>query len=139
MGIYEKLAKVQAVLADTQIKANATNPFLKNKYADLPSIMAIVGPVLAEHGMIVVHGGRGGEALCTALVDVETGEKVESSLPIMGDTMQQAMGSVTYARRYNITCLLDLQIDKDDDGNKASGTGETSTSSRRSSRRRGVS
>ena len=55
------------------------------------------------------------------IVDVDTGDSVESSLLLPINLDAQKIGSaITYYRRYTLQSLLGLQAE-DDDGNKASG------------------
>lgn len=49
--LAEALSKAQAEMP--AVKFNATNPFLKNKYADLGAIIETAQPVLAKHGLAV--------------------------------------------------------------------------------------
>ena len=54
------------------------------------------------------------------LVDVETGEKIESILELDGSLNPQQRGSqITYYRRYSLQSALSLEV-VDDDGNTAS-------------------
>lgn len=106
------------------VKKDATNPFFKSKYADLPSVVAHASPVLAKHGLAVSqHIGWNGE------FDVLTTMLIHASGQYLTDTMRlhlvkddpQGQGSaVTYARRYSYMAILGLVADEDDDGNAAS-------------------
>jgi len=103
------------------IKKDANNPFFKSKYADLPSILEEIKPVMVKVGISIAHSTKfEGESLVmsTVVVDVETGETIESLFPIFGSKPQDVGSSMTYARRYNIQALLDLATE-DDDGNSA--------------------
>jgi len=65
-----------------------------------------------------------GDALTTIIVHSESGEWMESSyvMPVAKQNDPQAMGSaMTYARRYALGSILNLNIDDDDDGEKAMG------------------
>jgi hypothetical protein len=49
------------------------------------------------------------------LTDAQTGEIMESKLPLASQTNPQAMGSqITYYRRYTLQSLLALQVEDDD-------------------------
>jgi hypothetical protein len=63
-------------------------------------------------------------ALTTIILHAESGEWMESSyvMPVAKQNDPQAMGSaITYARRQSIGSILNLNIDDDDDGEKAMG------------------
>lgn len=106
------------------VAKDATNPFFKSKYADLPAIVKSAAPILVKHGLAVTqllgHDGSG-DTLTTVLL--------HSSGQFISDTMQlrpvkddpQAQGSATsYGRRYSYMAVLGLVADEDDDGNAAS-------------------
>ena len=60
----------------------------------------------------------------TKLIHIDSGECIESVYEIKckDDTNPQQLGSgVSYARRYSISSILNLNIDDDDDGNAATG------------------
>ncbi len=101
------------------ISKTANNPFFKSKYADLAGIMEVLQPLLTKHGLIITHA-YGQDGVCTELIHAESGEKISSYMSVVNvETMQQVGSAVTYARRYNITSLLNL-VTEDDDGNAAS-------------------
>jgi len=129
MDRSEQLDKLATALADAQgefpvVPKEANNPFFKSKYADLASIIKTIQPVLAKHGLSVVH----------TLEDADTGLLVRTTLlhksgqyisgvmrmrPTKDDP--QAYGSATtYAKRYGLSAVLNLATDEDDDGNAAS-------------------
>jgi hypothetical protein len=63
-------------------------------------------------------------ALTTIILHADSGEWMESSyvMPVAKQNDPQAMGSaITYARRQSIGSILNLNIDDDDDGEKAMG------------------
>jgi hypothetical protein len=65
-----------------------------------------------------------GNALTTIILHADSGEWMESSyvMPVAKQNDPQAMGSaMTYARRYALGSILNLNIDDDDDGEKAMG------------------
>ena len=93
-------------------------------YADLPSIMAAVRPVLAQHGLAVtqeVHSG-GGDALVveTRVLHSSGGAITSGALVVrMPPNPQQTGSTITYLRRYQLCALLGIAAD-DDDGRAAS-------------------
>lgn len=100
------------------IKKDATNPFFKSGYASLENIIEKIEPILHESGLYI-SSIMEGMSLITHIKDAETGEIVERSkfdLPASLD-MQKIGGAITYAKRYNLIAMLNLNIEDDDDGN----------------------
>jgi hypothetical protein len=104
-----------------KIRKNADNPFFKSKYASLSNILDVVTPVLVQCDLNIMQMPVGDGELRTVLSHV-SGEMVESTFNMkITKNDPQSMGSaITYARRYAIGAILNLNIDEDDDGNKAS-------------------
>jgi len=117
MKIYEKLLNAKKSIG--KVHKNAKNPHFKNSYADVNSLIETVEPILLENGLLLLQPVLNGKVI-TRIVDVETGENVESIMELPTLTNPQQMGSaITYYRRYTLQSLLSLQAD-DDDGNAAS-------------------
>lgn len=127
-NLSEALVTAQAEMP--VVEFNKTNPFLKNKYADLGAVIKTAQPILAKNGLAVSQ-------LCTTegdQVGVETmlmhksGEWISSSMSISlgeerGKSTAQVAGSiVTYIRRYALAAMLGMYADEDGDGN-GEGTG----------------
>ena len=104
-----------------KIRKNADNPFFKSKYASLSNILDVVTPVLVQCDLNIMQMPIGDGELRTVLSHV-SGESVESTFNMkITKNDPQSMGSaITYARRYAIGAILNLNIDEDDDGNRAS-------------------
>lgn len=128
------------------IEKTEVNPFFKNKYADLNSIISYIRPYLAKHGLYIqqfpIYGGEGMLSVKT-IVKHESGEYIESdSMPIKyGKTAQDFGGTNTYCRRYSISSILGLSFEIDDDGNEVSNVNtqsiqQSQTEAPTSSRRR---
>jgi hypothetical protein len=103
---------------------NASNPFLKNKYADINAIQDAVFPVFhANEFAIVQEGGADefGQFLETQIIH-STGEAFTSKvyLEFKKADMQSLGGAMTYARRYGLISLTGVPV-QDDDGNTANG------------------
>ncbi len=117
------LAKAQAEMP--AVPMNAVNPFLKNKYADLATMIQTATPILAKHGLsisqqpISIDGHVG---VTTTLLHT-SGQWIEDtiSLPIgdeKGKSLAQVAGSIiTYLRRYSYGAIVGLATDEDTDGN----------------------
>lgn len=107
-----------------KIGKNSNNPFFKSKYADLPTILDAISDPLQNAGLVLLSIPDN-DGLTTMLIHTESGEFISANAimkPIKNDP--QSIGSaITYQRRYSIGAILNLNIDEDDDGNKASGKG----------------
>ncbi len=119
----QKLAKALSIFREkiNTVKKDASNPFFKSVYADLPSILDAIKPALKESGLAVFHNLKNdnGYSLHTTLIEIESGENVTSEFPVYWNKPQEVWSSITYARRYNLLSLLDIPTDEDDDGNTA--------------------
>jgi hypothetical protein len=119
--IATALVKFQASVSKVSKESN--NPFFKSKYASLANILDTIQKPLSECGLAISQFPDG-NALTTIIVHAESGEWMESSyvMPVAKQNDPQAMGSaMTYARRYALGSILNLNIDDDDDGEKAMG------------------
>ena len=103
------------------------NPFHKNMYATLDNIVDCVQFALFVEGLRIENvpdlTTDGVFVLRTRLVVVDTGEFIESVIPLTATKSQEQGSAITYARRYALTALLNLCVETDDDGNVASGKG----------------
>ena len=124
-NIAKALVAAQAEMP--AVEMNATNPFLKNKYADLGAIIKTVRPVLAKHGLAFsqLAVGSGGEVGIKTMLIHESGEFLEDTitLPVSdapGMSSAQVAGSIiTYLRRYSLSAILGIYADEDTDGTPA--------------------
>ena len=117
-SIFSKLAEFQKRCP--AVAKDALNPHFKSKYADLSSIISTITPLMGELNLCIVHTIEGNQ-LETRVIDSDSDEFVSSILPLLkADTMQMLGSAITYAKRYNIGCLLNIQTDDDDDGQKVS-------------------
>lgn len=114
------------------IKKESDNPYFNSKYASLDNILSVILPILHKHGLIVTQfpidlDGRVG--VRTQIIHAESGQMMESSftLPLSKNDPQGAGSCITYARRYSVQSMLGLNVEDDDDGNKASGNSGTRT------------
>lgn len=105
---------------------NKTNPFLKNRYADLGSIIAAAREPLAANGLSftqVLLGGDGGDMTIETMLMHKSGEYIGSDVIVQippaekGRSAAQEAGAViTYFRRYALSALLGIYADEDSDG-----------------------
>ena len=131
MNKSETIAKLAEALSRAQAempaaKFNSVNPFLKNNYADLGSIIDTAKPVLGKHGLAVTQltfndGDRVG---VETVMTHASGEWISTqfSLPPAdekGKSGAQVAGSIiTYLRRYSLAAILGMYSDEDTDGNE---------------------
>jgi hypothetical protein len=106
------------------VTKEATNPFFKSKYASLSNIIDTVKPILTECGLTLMQFPQGEDGLHSILIHAESGEYIGCyyEMPVAKKDDPQALGSsITYARRYSLQAILMINVEEDDDGNKASG------------------
>lgn len=102
-----------------------TNPFHKNNYADINTILATIRPLLSKHKLILTQPEKTNgqfNIVETAISHKDTSDTLVSSLTLPSELKKpQEIGSaITYFRRYTLQSLLGLET-QDDDGNLASG------------------
>lgn len=123
--IYQKVFSIQGKLNGI-VKDSKGNPTFKSQYFDINTLIATLRPVLQENNLVLIQPleYKDKTVLTTRLVDVITGESIESSieLPNISDP-QKIGGCITYYRRYSIQSLLMLEA-LDDDGETAVGRGK---------------
>lgn len=112
-------ALAQAQGAFKRVGHDKLNPHYKSKYASLEAIIDAIREPVAKAGLAVVHSVEG-EKIETRVMHT-SGQWISSTIPLLLDKRSpQAVGSaITYAKRYNISCLLNLSIGEDDDANQA--------------------
>ena len=118
---------------------DATNPFLKSKYASLGSVIQASRPILAKHKLSLmqfpISGGSAtgqGSGDCIGIESIlthESGEFVAERILIplteeKGKSEVQSAGStLTYLRRYSWAAILGMYSDEDADGASSPGPG----------------
>lgn len=131
--LSKALIEVQKILSPA-IK-DAVNPFVKNRYASLNSVMDSCRNALLDNGICLVQYPVPVDGDClglvTKLVHAETGQFQASLAKIpLAKNDAQGMGSAfTYGRRYAISALLGI-VTEDDDGNAASNVSAAKNASR---------
>ena len=109
----------------TKVVKNTDNPYFKSKYADLNALFEQIKPLITQKGFVLIQVVRGNQ-LHTELTHLETGESIcgDMDLLTVKPDMQQLGSAITYARRYSLLPLLNIET-ADDDGNTASGKTKT--------------
>ena len=91
-------------------------------YANLADVVEAAYPLLSKHGLsfsCVPRPTERGYELAGVLLH-SSGEKLEGSLPLSGNTPQELGSALTYMRRYLLGAMTGLVTDDDDDGAAAS-------------------
>jgi hypothetical protein len=104
-----------------KVKKDEKNPFFGKKYASLANILDVISTPLNECGLAIIQQPCGVNQLETILLH-ESGEFISECYE-MKPAKQDPQGDgsrITYQRRYAVGAILSLNIDEDDDGNKAS-------------------
>ena len=126
MNTSEKLEHLPKALLEFHKKVGKiiksdNNPFFKSKYASLATILDVITEPLTDCGLIIIQFPTGLYQLTTRLQHT-SGEYMQSTYEMqpVKHSPQDAGSVITYQRRYAIGAILNLNIDEDDDGNKAS-------------------
>ena len=115
--IYAKLLNAKKNFS--KVKKTMKNGHFKNTYADINALLEVVEPVLLDNGLLLLQPIINNKVI-TQIIDVETGDKIESIIELDGNLNPQQRGSqITYYRRYSLQSALSLEV-IDDDGNGAS-------------------
>ena len=133
------IAKLADALAKAQsaIKAAAKdseNPHFRSKYADLASVWEACREPLTSHGLSVVQlpFANGQRIGVTTILLHSSGEWLQSEVEVQPQKAdaQGAGSAITYLRRYSLAAVASVAPD-DDDGNAASGRGDSQEPQRR--------
>jgi hypothetical protein len=127
MKTSEKITNLTKALFEfqgkvTSVKKSAKNPHFKSNYADLSSILDVINPALQECGLFVTQHPHD-DVLVTTIYHAESGEYMQSEQVLRmkdANNPQQQGSAITYARRYALAAIFNLN-QEDDDANSASG------------------
>lgn len=118
--IHRLLAKI-AVISNEMgaLVRSAENPFFKSKYVPLEEVQRELAPKLKIYS-IGISQPLLGKGITTFVSDKESGEWMSLPSEINAEHLkpQDQMSGVTYMRRYALVGLFNLEVDKDDDGEK---------------------
>ena len=117
VGIYKKMHLAKQEIGKAQKKA--TNPRFNSNYVDINGALDAIEPILYKHGLLLIQPITDNH-VCSVIIDVDSGERLESVLRLPDLQDAQKIGScITYYRRYTLLSLCAMQSE-DDDANKAS-------------------
>lgn len=119
-NLYAKIALYHS--KGVKLEKDKQNPYFKSMYMSLDNIVNTVTPVLNEVGLIIMHhvsNQDGISYVVSTISDPESWEWFSSSFPIHGTDPQKVGSEISYWKRYNTSCLLNIVDSEDDDGNSA--------------------
>jgi len=117
------LSAAQAEMKPAEM--NATNPFLKNRYADLGAIMKVARDPLAKNGLSFTQlvGGHEGMVNLETILMHKSGEWISTIVTVplatseKGRNLAQEIGAmITYLKRYSLASILGIFSEEDTDG-----------------------
>jgi len=118
-NITKAMFEVQKAMPTMSKDGEAKAGSFSYKFSTLPKIMKTLTPLFAEHGLLVTHSLTMIEdrvVLVTSIIHVESGEAVESVLPMAIDSNPQNFGKLmSYYRRYALCGLLGITSEDDTD------------------------
>jgi len=119
INISKALIEFQGKLV--KVSKDAVNPHFKNRYASLSQIIESVQKPLNECSLAVIQLPSGDHELETILMHT-SGEFIAETYKMtpQRDDPQGLGSAITYQRRYALGAFLCLNIDEDDDAQKAS-------------------
>lgn len=135
MRMSESIAELSKSLSKFQGEVSnpsntAKNPQYNSKYAPLDVVINTVKPLLAKYGLSFIQStsSEGESVSVTTMLIHESGEWIESDLltlpayqlkkgGIKEFNAQGAGSSISYGRRYQLSAILGLSSEDDDDAN----------------------
>ena len=111
--MYRKLWSAKQQIG--KVHKNAKNPHFKQNYADLNAVLDACEQILLDNGLMILQPIKE-DCVITQIIDVDSGECLESFMRLPALTNPQQMGSaISYYRRYTLLSVLTLAA-TDDDG-----------------------
>ena len=119
-------------------KKDKFNPFHKNRYSDLSTIIDGTKTLLSKNGLSVIQicENINDKTFLVTLLAHESGQWIKSFYPLIAEknTPQSYGTAMTYARRYNLSAILGIASDDDNDGNSDLQSSKPSDSSSNTTR-----
>ena len=106
---------------------DSLNPFCKNRYAFLDSIMDACRQALIKNNVLLtqypIPAENGNLALVSKLIHADTGQYQASisMIPLQKNDAQALGSAFMYGRRYALSSMLGITAEENDDGNAPSG------------------
>lgn len=131
----EQINELSASLAKAQLEIknpakNATNPFLKNRYADLGSCLNAIRAVAAVNGLAFVQSVEmfGESISISSQISHSSGQWIRQTATAVvqagGKNLMQDVGSMsTYLKRYQAQSMWAISGDDDTDAQEINTTG----------------
>lgn len=130
MNKSDSIKEIAAALSKFQGEVNnpkniANNPFFNSKYAPLDEVINTIKEPLKKNGLSFIQNPTSTDAGMVSIVTLlmhESGEWIESDPLFLKNDKPTAQGSgssITYARRYQLSAILGIASENDDDGNGA--------------------
>lgn len=112
------------------IKMDKENPYFKNKYADISTILSTVSEPLAECGIFLIQiptdcpYNDDSMYVETRLIHAESGQYIAANSASLrkGKDAQALVAFGTYAKRMSLNGILATAMEIDNDGNDIPGT-----------------
>lgn len=122
--IYAALVKARAEFKPVHF--DKVNPHFRSRFASLAAINDAVVDSLAKNGLATIQPWKdmeNGDVLLETILVHESGSEIRSSCRVVrtGKTDQQFGASCTYIRRYQLSSLLGVIGEDDDDGESNQG------------------
>ena len=118
--LAKALVKAQGEMQNAAM--NKVNSFFNSRYATLGAIRDTIRKPLSDNGLCVTQTTAIGERsiiLNTVLLHT-SGQWISSEFPLTFTGKPQEMGSaLTYAKRYQLSAIVGIAADEDDDANAA--------------------
>lgn len=123
-ALAEAKKKIPDVVVSRKAEIQTKSRKISFTYAELEQIQQLIIPVISEFGLSLVHQSLhiDGKTLLRTTLRHESGEEIESIIPLSFDLIAFGSGdykdlatAISYARRYNFLCLLDVCVVESDD------------------------
>ena len=122
-NIYSALVKARAEFKP--VLFDKVNPHFRSRFASINSINDSTVEYLSKYGLMIIQPWKhleNGDIILETIIIHSSGERITSSCIIKaGKTDQQFGASCTYMRRYQLSSLLNIVGEDDDDGESNQG------------------